>query len=162
MTERVKCEVFDGCRCGDDIAKKIEVSVSRIENIHNDSLLFRIWDTKENLMMYPEFSELGVTFGPSPDGVHYPKDASDFLFDICAWNGTRYIAEKCTGLHDKTSALIYENDEFEYNGHHYRVVYIERNASFFLLDLTNDSVCPMNDSSINIEEISICGNIHSH
>lgn len=164
MTERTKCEVFDGCStCGDDMALKIDASVSHIDNMHNDSLLFRIWDTKENIMMYPDFSELGVTFGPSPDGVHYPKNASDFLFDICAWDGNRYIAEKCTGIRDRAKRLIYENDEFLLNNITHRIIYIERNASFFILNLQTGDVYGMNDSRINIsEDISICGNIHNY
>lgn len=144
-----------------NLEEKIEDAAKNIENMHNDSLLFRIWDTKESMMMYPEFSELGVTFGPSPDGIHYPKDASDFLFDICAWDGTRYLAEKCTGLRDNTRKLIYENDEFVKEEVRYRVIYIERNASFFIMNLSTGNVCGLNDSGINIEEISICGNIHN-
>ena len=143
-----------------NIVEKVEEAAKVVENIHNDSLLFRIYDKKENLLYYPEFSELGVTFGPSPDGVHYPKDASDFLFDICAWNGTRYAAEKCTGLRDATGKLIYENDEFIRNLHRWRVVYIERNASFFAINLDNDSIVSLNDESINIQDTVIVGNIH--
>lgn len=144
----------------ENIAENIESASTSIENMHNDSLLFRIYDTEQNILMYPEFSELGCTFGPSPDGIHYPKDASDYLFDICAWDGHRYIAEKCTGLRDNTQRLIYENDEFVLDDQRYRVIYIERNASFFILNLDKNNVVGMNDSSINISEISICGNIH--
>ena len=143
-----------------EIIEKVEDATTVVENIHNDSLLFRIYDKKENMLYYPEFSELGVTFGTSPDGIHYPKDASDFLFDICAWNGTRYIAEKCTGLRDSNQRLIYENDEFIRNLHRWRVIYIERNASFFCLNLDTDEVVGVADSLININEVVIVGNIH--
>lgn len=143
-----------------DVEDQIKTAKTEIDNIHNNSLLFRIYDKTQNILMYPEFSELGVTFGESPDGVRYPRSASDYLFDICAWDGTRYIAEKCTGLCDNTHKLIYENDEFMFNNQKHRIIYIERNASFFILNLSTENVCTMNDSSINIEDISICGNIH--
>lgn len=145
-----------------DVEDQIKIAKTEIDNIHNNSLLFRIYDKTQNILMYPEFSELGVTFGESPDGVRYPKNASDFLFDICAWDGTRYVAEKCTGLTDCTQRLIYENDEFIKDGLRYRIIYIERNASFFILNLSNEQVFGMNDDSININKISICGNIHSY
>lgn len=142
------------------IEEKIIGADTCIKNIHNDSLLFRIYDKEQNRLMYPEFSEIGVTFGESPDGVHYPKDASDFLFDICAWEGTRYIAEKCTGLRDSTGRLIYENDEFTAHESQWRIIYVERNASFFAINLENETVVGLNDSLININDIVICGNIH--
>ena len=144
----------------DEFTQKVEEAAKTIENIHNDSLLFRIYDKEQNMLYYPDFSELGTTFGPSPDGVHYPRDASDFLFDICAWDGTRYVAEKCTGLRDSTKRLIYENDEFIANLHRWRVIYVERNASFFFLNLDTDQICGLTDEHININDIVIIGNIH--
>lgn len=147
-------------KCESNIVEKIEEVEKQIHNIHDDSLLFRIYDKKENILMYPEFSEIGVTFGESPDGVRYPKDASDFLFDICAWNGTRYIAEKCTGIRDNTGRPIYENDEFIRELHRWRIIYVERNASFFALNLDTDEVLGLNDERINIDDIVIVGNIH--
>lgn len=144
----------------DEMLDQVIDATKQTENIHNDSLLFRIYDKDNNLLYYPEFSEIGVTFGPSPDGRHYPKNASDFLFDICAWEGTRYVAEKCTGLRDSTGRLIYENDEFIRELHRWRVIYIERNASFFALNLDTDEVLGLNDERINISDIVIIGNIH--
>ena len=143
-----------------NIVEKIEEVEKQIHNIHDDSLLFRIYDKEQNILMYPEFSEIGVTFGESPDGVHYPKDTSDFLFDICAWNGTRYIAEKCTGLRDNAGRPIYENDEFVRELHRWRIIYVERNASFYALNLDTDEVLGLNDERINIDDIVIIGNIH--
>lgn len=154
----MKPELTDGC-C-DDVITTMKEAAKFADNIHNDSLLFRIWDKELKVLMYPEFSEIGVTFGPSPDGKHYPKDASDFLFDICAWDGTRYIADKCTGLRDVTGKLIYENDEYEDNEQRHRIIYIEKNASFFDLALSTHAVKTLNNPDININNITICGNFH--
>ena len=160
MTD-MKCEILKENPSGStDVAQNITEVEKQIINIHDDSLLFRIYDKEQDRLMYPEFSELGVTFGESPDGVNYPKDASDFLFDICAWDGKRYVAEKCTGLRDATGRSIYENDEFEVDGQTWRIVYIERNASFFALNLSTNNIVGLNDPLINIDEIVISGNIH--
>lgn len=162
MTKRTECEVYSDCKtCGGDTALKIQIADIEINNIHNDSLLFRIYDKELKMLYYPEFSEIGVTFGPSPDGRHYPKDASDYLFDICCWDGTRYVADKCTGLKDRAQHMIYENDEFELDKTRYRIIYIERNASFFIMNLATGEVMGMNDEKIKLEDISICGNIHN-
>ena len=143
-----------------ELTEELELTNNSIQSMHNDSLLFRIYDKKNNVLMYPEFSELGCTFGPSPDGVHYPKDASDFLFDICAWDGDRYVAEKSTGLRDGCGILIYENDEFIRELHRWRIVYIENAASFFALNLDTDEILSLNDERINISDIILVGNIH--
>ena len=133
----------------DDIKDVISREDSKITNEHNDSLLFRIYDKKNNILMYPEFSELGCTFGESPDGVQYPNDASDFLFDICAWDSTRYIADKSTGLRDATGRLIYENDVFEYHQQKYTVVYIEKAMGFYFLNNETRDLIAFTDININ-------------
>ena len=143
-----------------DTTEEIKTVEKSLHNIHDDSLLFRIWDKEMKILMEPEFSELGVTFGPSPDGVRYPKSASDFLFDICAWDGKRYVADKCTGLRDSTGKLIYENDEWEDQEQRHRIIYVEANAAFFDLALSTHAVKALNNPDININDITICGNIH--